>query len=321
MSEITLNIGSDGGAAIESDYPVLVGPSLVGGDTLAGLDRDWVRWAGPLVSIAILGTALWQLRQVNIGDLVALLPATALFWGCFALYFSANPISEYVIFRRLWRLPLAGIAALFRKLVSNNLLMGYLGEVYFYAWARSRAKTVAAPFGAVKDVAVLSALTGNVATLVMVALAAPLFLSMHLGLSGRTMGVSIAVMVVSSLGMMAFRRRLFSLRVNELWFVAAIHIARIVATIGLSALLWHLILPSVALGWWLLLSTLRQLVSRLPLVPNKDVVFAGIATMLVGHDGQIIDAVTLVASLVLFANLAVGAALGLAELLKVEKVA
>ena len=106
---------------------------------------------------------------------------------------------------------------------------------------------------------------------------------------------------------------------NELWFVAAIHVARIVATIGLSALLWHLILPSVAIGWWLLLSTLRQLVSRLPLVPNKDVVFAGIATMLVGHDGQIIDAVTLVASLVLFANLAVGAALGLAELVRVER--
>ena len=51
--------------------------------------------------------------------------------------------------------------------------------------------------------------------------------------------------------------------------------ARIAATIGLSALLWHLILPSVALGWWLLLATLRQLVSRLPLVPNKDVVFDG----------------------------------------------
>ncbi|MGO8609832.1 hypothetical protein ACC848_43530, partial [Rhizobium johnstonii] len=51
---------------------------------------------------------------------------------------------------------------------------GYSGEAYFYAWARSRARMVAAPFGAVKDVSILSAIAGNTITLTLFAFAVPL---------------------------------------------------------------------------------------------------------------------------------------------------
>ena len=51
-------------------------------------------------------------------------------------------------YRKLWGLPFSGIAALLRKMVSNELLLGYLGEVQFYAWARSRLNMATAPFGA-----------------------------------------------------------------------------------------------------------------------------------------------------------------------------
>lgn len=320
MTKRMVTAGSPAPATIDSDLNALIDPK-----PLAGFGRDWTRWAGPAMSLLILGAAAYQFRQINIRELVALVPGGlsrgSLFWATFVAYYSAGPVSEWVIFRRLWQLPVGGLAALFRKLVSNSLLLGYLGEVYFYAWARARAKMVAAPFGAVKDVAVLSALTGNVVTLLMVLVAAPVFLSLHLDLSARTLGISIAVMLGSSFAMMLFRNRLFSLPRRLLWFVTAIHVARILVMIGLSALLWHLILPSVALGWWLLLATLNQLVSRLPLIPNKDVVFAGIALFLVGHDGEIVDAVALVASLMFAAHLLVGATLGLSELLRAERTA
>lgn len=287
-------------------------------EPLAALGSDWTRWAGPIVSLLILAAAAYQLRRIDVHAVIALVPVSPLFWAAFAVYYSANPLSEWVIFRRLWDLPSGALAALYRKLVSNSLLLGYLGEVYFYAWARDRSNMVAAPFGAVKDVAVLSALTGNAMTLAMVIAAAPLMLSPHLGLSGHALALSLAFMLGSSMVMTVFRRRLFSLPRDELWFVAIVHLARIVASIALSGLLWHILLPSVALSWWLLLATLRQLVSRLPFVPNKDVVFAGLATVFVGQNAGLVDAVTLVASLILLANLLVGAGLGLAELLRAE---
>jgi hypothetical protein len=301
-------------SATTSDLTGFIDPA-----PLVDLRKEWVRWAGPLMSLGIIGVVIYQLRSIPVRELMGLVPATPLFWISFALYFAAGPISEWVIFRRLWELPVGGLAALFRKMVSNNLLLGYLGEAYFYAWARGRAKMVAAPFGAVKDVAVLSALTGNVVTLLLVAATAPVFLSLHLGLSGRTMALSIAFMVASSLAMMLLRHRLFSLPRADLWFVSTAHVVRIIATIGLSALCWHLILPGVALSWWLLLATLRQLVTRLPFVPNKEVLFAGLAIFFVGREGEIVDAITLVASLTVFATLVTGAVLGLSELVQAER--
>jgi hypothetical protein len=65
------------------------------------------------------------------------------------------------------------MAALHKKRISNEVLLGYSGEAYFYAWARQRTQMVAAPFGAVKDVTILSAIAGNAITLIMMIAALP----------------------------------------------------------------------------------------------------------------------------------------------------
>ncbi|WP_447407187.1 hypothetical protein, partial [Clostridium perfringens] len=77
-------------------------------------------------------------------------------------------------------------------------------------------------------------------------------------------------------------RRLFSLSRPDLRFVIFVHTARIATTTLLAATLWHLLLPAVALEWWIVLAATRLLLSRLPFMPNHDVVFAGVATFLVG---------------------------------------
>jgi hypothetical protein len=111
---------------------------------------------------------------------------------------------------------------------------------------------------------------------------------------------------------MPFRRRLFSLPAHELRFVIAVHVARILGSALVLSLMWHIVLPSVAFRWWLLLAALRLLVSRLPLLPNKDFVFAGIAVVLVGHNSEIASLLTMMASLLLATHIVVG--LGLAAL-------
>lgn len=277
-------------------------------------DRGWLPLFGPLVSFLILVAVAWQLRSLNFKGLAALVPLNPLFWLAFVAYYLAGPLSEWVIFRRLWRLPAEGIGALLRKLVSNEILLGYLGEVYFYAWARRNAHVTAAPFGAIKDVTILSALTGNVVTLIMVVLTAPLFGSLHLGMDSKAFVGSTVFILLLSAVMLFLRKRLFTLPRRELWFVTAAHLVRIAATTVLAAVMWHLLLPTVDITWWLVLGTVRQLVSRLPFLPNKDVVFAGVATFLVGSDTEIVSAMALMATLLLGAHLVVGAVLGIGEL-------
>ena len=63
-----------------------------------------------------------------------------------------------------------------------------------------------------------------------------------------------------------------------------------------------------------MLATLRLLVSRLPLIPNKELVFAGLALFLIGRDAAAADAMALMASLFLVTHLVVGVTLGATEL-------
>jgi hypothetical protein len=51
-------------------------------------------------------------------------------------------------------------------------------------------------------------------------------------------------------------------------------------------------------------------------MPNKDVLFAGVATFLVGREGEIAGILAVLASLVLATHLATGIAFGLSGVLK-----
>ncbi len=261
---------------------------------------------GPAISCAVLVAVLYQLRLLDWWAIWAMVPTSPLFWTIFVASYLASPLADWVIFRRLWRIPAAGFVALVRKQIGNSILLGYIGEVYFYDWARKRADLTAAPFGAVKDVAILSALMGNAVTLVMLGVAWPFVDVLNLGLESQMLVLSIATVILTSLVAMLFRRRLFSLPRNELTMVAIVHLIRIVVTTGLVALMWHVALPGVALSWWLLLATIGMLLSRLPFLPNKDLVFAGIAVFLIGQDQEIAALVTMIASLVLATHVLLG---------------
>ena len=273
-----------------------------------------------LVSLALLVVVAIQFGDISLAEVSGMIPTNPLFWMVFAGYYLAGPVSEWFIYRRLWAMPLVGLGALLRKLVSNEILLGYLGEAQFYGWARARLKFVAAPFGAIKDVTILSALVGNFATLAMLVWAWPLIASGQLGLEGRTVFISLGVVLVTSFVILLFRQKLFSLAKNDLWFISAVHLARIAAVVIFSAWMWHLVLPQVEMTLWVIMATLRMLVSRLPLLPNKDVVFAGIAVFLLGHDVEIASLMTFMAVLLLVTHLAVGALFAALDLIDAEKV-
>jgi hypothetical protein len=268
-----------------------------------------------LVSFAMLAAVVLEVRHLNFHDVFALIPRTPLFWSVFVAYYMVGPASEWVIYRRLWHIPLSGLAALLRKLVSNELLLGYLGEVQFYAWARGRLNMVTAPFGAIKDVTILSALTGNIVTIIMLAGAWPLIESGALGMDGSKTFLSLGVVLLTSFIILLFRQKLFTLPKRELWIITGIHFVRTLAYVGLSALLWHVVLPDVGLAMWLVLATLRMLVSRLPLIPNKDVVFAGFAVFVLGRDHQIQNLMAMMAMLLPASHIVVGTIFATLDLL------
>ncbi|WP_375398504.1 hypothetical protein [uncultured Sphingomonas sp.] len=275
----------------------------------------WVRFAAPVLSVAIIVAVAQTLGHHDLAAMVRLMPASPLFWIGIAVTLSLQPVADFLIFRLLWPLPPAALAALFRKTASNELLFGYSGELQFYLWARRHAALITSPFAGVRDVSVLSALVGNAFTLALLVAAYPMLADIRLGALAAPLLWSAVVLIGSSLVVMVLRRHLFGVSPGQFRAIAAIHLLRAVMATAMIGALWYLVLPEVAIGWWVLLSAARMFVGRLPFLPNKDLVFAGLATSLVSADRHIVEAIALVAGVLFAGQVVIGFTFALADLI------
>nr|WP_208411882.1 hypothetical protein [Sphingomonas naasensis] len=279
-------------------------PDLAGLEPVEKIKRRWPMLLGGALTLLMIGALAHELFDSGLAGLSRRLPGNPLFYIALLLYYLGPPTFDYVIFKRLWDIPLAGMAALHKKRISNEVLVGYSGEAYFYAWARQRTQMVAAPFGAVKDVTILSAIAGNAVTLAMILLAAPFGMGLLTHVQQNWVWGSIAIIVATSLPFMIFSRRVFSLPRSSLWWIFAVHCTRILTGSFLIAVAWHFALPEVSIGFWLLMAAGRLLVWRLPLVPNKEVAFATIAGVVIGQGEALSELMALIAALTLLAHVA-----------------
>lgn len=268
-------------------------------EPLKSATRRWPAYLSGIISLLLLGGLGYELFRGGFSGLQQSMPSNPLFYIVFLVVYFIGPVADYTIFRHLWGLPLSGLVPVLRKTVANEVLLGYSGEAYFYAWARAKLDMVAAPFAAIKDVSILSAVVGNVFTLLLLGIASPFAFELLPPELVKPVIWSAVIVISMSLGILFFRGRLFSLERSELRWVFITHIIRTLSYTGLLALCWHLSLREVPLAIWMLLVTSRALVSRLPLIPNKDIVFANLALLLVGRDDAVAHLVAITVALTL----------------------
>lgn len=291
--------------ASRSETSVLVGSDtggVMGLRPITSLRSRWPVVAATGLSVLMVAGLASQLFDDGLGALFGAIPSNPLFYVALTLLYFSPPAFDWLIFRKLWRIPATGFVALCKKRIANEVVFGYSGEAYFYAWARERMKLVAAPFGTVKDVSILSALAGNAIALAMLGIALPFAAGLLPPEHLRTAIGSAALTVASTLPFVLFPRRVFSLGRTTLWWVFGMHAGRVIAGSALIGLAWHLALPDVPIAVWLLLAAARLLVSRLPLLPNKDLLFVSFTTLLIGREQAVSELVALTAAFALLAH-------------------
>lgn len=298
--------------------PLVTVPDIAGLEPMETLKRRWPMVIGAIITIAMIAGLGRELFGSGLAGLSRAVPHNPLFYVAFALLYIGPPLGDYIIFRRLWGIPLSGLSALLKKRIANDVVLGYSGEAYFYAWARQRSQMVAAPFGAVKDVSILSAIAGNAITLAMVAVALPFCIGLLTPLQLKTLATSVAVTFAMSLPFLIFSKRVFSLPRRTLWWIFMVHCVRLVSGSIFIAFAWHYALPAVSIGMWLVLAAARLLVSRLPLVPNKDLLFANFAILLIGQDAALSELMAMTAALVLLVHVALIGSFSLHGLLRTK---
>jgi hypothetical protein len=284
--------------------------------------RRYAAYLGPAISIAILGGALWQVHAhaVDWHKSLAVIQKSPWIWLVLGIKFFTGPVGDWVIFRKLWKIPLEGIFPLTKKMIGNQILpVPYVGEVYFYDWARRHVKMEGSPFGAVKDVAILSAIAGYAMTLIMMIVAWPYIKQFMFGINGTKLQGSIVIMLAIGLVITVFRNRVLSLPRADLAFVLAVHMLRVTIDTLVTGLLWSLMLPAVPLSTWLILSTGRLLVTRLPLIANGEIAFAGAVTLMHGSAVQTVDMITVIALFITGIQITVFIAMLLLDLAQRER--
>jgi hypothetical protein len=287
-------------------------PSLYGSDDGQGFTASSTqRFAGIAFSLMLLAASAFQLDRVEFDTVFRAVPADALFWPIFGIYYLSGPLVEYMIYQRLWKRAPGLLHALVRKLLANELLVGLAGDAALFAWARGRGLRNPDPFGAIKDVALLSGLIGNCATILLTALASYWLYPLVSTQNAIPVILGVASLIIPSILVILFRGKLFSLSPRERWIISAWHGLRVVTQIVLLALLWWLLLPDYAVIWLVCLAALRLLVSRLPFIPNLDVTFAGLTVLIAGPNAPVAAAMITIAALVMFTHLCVAAILGI----------
>lgn len=273
---------------------------LVGLEPIERIKRRWPTILGSALTLLMIVALVRELSNSGLAGLDRAIPDSPFFYAAFAIFYLAPPTFDYLIFRRLWGIPLDGMAAVHKKRIANEVLIGYSGEAYFYAWARQRLQMIAAPFGAVKDVTIQSAIAGNTFTLALILLVAPFAPNLkEWAVNPTTILISALVMILNTLPFFIFSRRVFSLPTPTLWWVYGMHIARLLIVTLSAAFAWHFAMPQVAMGTWILMAAVRMLVTRLPFVPNKELLMLPFVIMLFGSGTAVTELFAFVAALCL----------------------
>lgn len=243
-----------------------------------------LRWLMPILLLGFLGRRLTQLGWVHVWDAR---PDAESFYLVLFLAFFVQPIADLIIYRRLLdagrALPLI---ILLRKRYLNSVMLEYSGEAYFFFWAQQNLKLKKGILlHAVKDSNFLSAGAGLATVwLMLLALVAsggvklPEFLSANFWAFAAVGSVPL----VPCLALVIGGRRVTTLNRGEVASTFAIHLGRSVAVLSLEFALWWLsgALPSATVC--LEFVGLRLLITRLPLMPSKDLLFVGIGIAAAG---------------------------------------
>ncbi len=238
-----------------------------------------LRWGVPIALLCFIG---YQLASIGWMGIWRARPTALGFYLLLPVPFFVQPLADLLIYRNLWKVGKALQLSIFlRKRYLNAMVLDYSGEAYFYFWAQHRLSLEkAALLHAIKDSNILSAGAGlAMVWIVLLMLSAsggielPTFFSAHLWTSIAVASLPLMFCLVLVFG----GRKVTILNRQQIASTFTFHLVRSGVALFLQFGLWWLsgALPTAVACLYFV--TLRLLISRLPLLPNKDLLFVGTA--------------------------------------------
>jgi hypothetical protein len=232
-----------------------------------------------LIGVAALVFLGVKLYRIGWDALWAALPTHPSFYIAFAALYFVGPLADFAIYARLWGVGRGILRVLLRKRIYNEVIIDYSGEAYLYLWARrtvgGAVRGDRALLSAIKDVNLLSGAVSNAVTLLLVIAFA--LGGYGIALKGVDPDTVHAVMAAAGLALtvtfvvILFGRHLLGVTRDDAVTIGAIHFARLALVLVLMTVQWASALPQVPLSQWFMFLAAQMLLTRLPFLPNRDV--------------------------------------------------
>jgi hypothetical protein len=247
-----------------------------------------LKWGQRVVNVGILGWLVYQLTTIGWSEFWHSLPAVPLFYILFLLLFFQLPLFEVFIYRITWDFDaLRSVPVFILKRVYNKDVLGYSGEFYFFAWAKKtlqlRGREI---FNTIKDNNIISSVAS---TLISLGLLAGFFFTgqikiiQQIASQNRSYFIAGVILVIIIVALfIKFRHYVISMPVRTAYKIFSIQLFRLVLGQFLNLLMFYVVLPDTPLYIWFTLIAVQIILSRIPFLPSRDFIFAGLSITLAG---------------------------------------
>jgi len=236
-----------------------------------------------LFTAAIIAYLIYKLALIGWDNVWRSLPQTPWFYVLMLAIYFTLPVFQVMIYRVAWKTHTSSwqlFLALLKKRALDKDFMGYSGEMYLYLWARKNVgKSDKEIFHVLKDNVILSSASSTLVALVLLVVFFA-FGRVKLPenwLNPTVTDVSVAILcIILVIGLAAkFRKRIFHLKRKQVFSIFGLHISRLLVVQGLQVVQWMMVMPEVPMVNWMTLLAAQIIITRLPLLPSRDLIFMG----------------------------------------------
>lgn len=246
------------------------------------------RWARRIFLAIMIIWLLYQLTEIGWDNVWKSLPVDPLFYVLLIVLYLALPVSLLFVYGRIWKFPkLRGFLVFLLMKVYNQNVVGYSGEVYLYLWARKNVDKK--DLDILKDIKDNNILSSISSTIIAVGLLSAFVLTDQIKLfkwlptpNSWYITAGIIALIILGFVLYKFRHFIISMRFKTASSIFAIHSVRLLLIQFFQILQWHIELPHIPLHIWFTFVAIQLIMSRIPFLPNQDLLFFGASIKLTG---------------------------------------
>lgn len=233
------------------------------------------------LQVGIIGYLVYELTKLGWNKFFESLPTNPLFYILFCINYFLLPFSEVLSYSISWDISVkSSISVFLKKRVYNKDVMGYSGEVQLFAWARNHLNLGEKEiFKVIRDNNILSSIATTLIAFILLLVffsTGQISLLDYIKSEDLVTYISVGIIVIIVIGVLYhYRRFFFSMDKKTAFSVFSIHTVRFIIVNVLQVVMWYVVMPEIPIRVWLTYLSMTLILSRIPFLPNKELVFIG----------------------------------------------